>query len=42
MALQYHPDRNKGNATAEAKFKEINAAYQVLSDPKKRKEYDQF
>ena len=42
MALKYHPDRNKGNTSAEAKFKEINAAYQVLSDPKKRKEYDQF
>jgi len=41
LALKYHPDRNK-EAGAEAKFKEINEAYQVLSDPKKRQTYDQF
>lgn len=41
MALQYHPDRNKSKE-AEAKFKEINHAYEVLSDPQKRQTYDQF
>lgn len=40
-ALQWHPDRNKA-ADAEAKFKEINEAYQILSDPKKKASYDQF
>ena len=40
-AMEYHPDRNK-SAGAEDKFKEINEAYQVLSDPKKRARYDQF
>ena len=42
MAKQYHPDLNKDNPTAEAKFKEVSEAYEVLSDPKKKSTYDQF
>lgn len=42
LALKYHPDRNKGNAEAEEKFKEINEAYSVLSDETKRSQYDQL
>jgi molecular chaperone DnaJ len=40
LARQYHPDRNPGDARAEATFKEISHAYDVLSDPDKRKQYD--
>ena len=39
-ALQWHPDRNKGSEEAENKFKEVSLAYQILSDPIKRKTYD--
>ena len=42
LAKQYHPDLNPGNAEAEQKFKEINEAYEVLSDKDKRAKYDQF
>lgn len=40
LALKYHPDKNKGDKTAEAKFKEISEAYAILSDADKRKRYD--
>ncbi|MCH9609390.1 MAG: Chaperone protein DnaJ [Chlamydiales bacterium] len=42
MAVKYHPDKNQGDAEAEAKFKEISEAYEVLSDPQKREMYDRY
>ncbi len=42
MAMKYHPDKNPGDKSAEEKFKEINEAYAVLSDPDKKDKYDRF
>ena len=42
QAMKYHPDKNKGDEKAEKKFKEVNEAYQTLSDDSKRKQYDTF
>ena len=42
IAIKYHPDRNPGDKEAEEKFKEAAEAYDVLHDPQKRQQYDQF
>jgi curved DNA-binding protein len=42
LAKKWHPDKNEGNAESENKFKEISEAYSVLSDPEKRKKFDEF
>ena len=42
LAKQYHPDMNPGDKVAEAKFKEVNEAYDILSDPDKKAKYDQY
>src|SRR5271154_3079220 len=42
LAFKYHPDRNPGDKQAEASFKEVQEAYDVLRDPKRRAQYDQF
>ena len=42
LALKYHPDKNKGDKGAEEKFKEASEAYHVLSDDKRKSNYDQF
>ena len=42
LALQYHPDRNQGDKSAEEKFKEAAEAYEVLSDEQKKAQYDRF
>src|SRR5881398_1639943 len=42
VAMQYHPDRNPGDKTAEEKFKEAAEAYEILSDADKRSQYDRF
>jgi molecular chaperone DnaJ len=42
LVRQYHPDKNPGDEAAEARFKEVQSAYDLLSDPEKRKQYDRF
>ena len=42
LAVKYHPDKNKGDAESEKKFKEISASYDILKDPQKRQEYDHY
>jgi len=42
LAIQYHPDKNPGDAEAEDKFKEAAEAYEVLSNPEKKQKYDQY
>ena len=42
LAMKYHPDRNPDDTSAEEKFKEVQKAYEVLSDKQKRAAYDQF
>ena len=42
LAMKYHPDQNPGDKTAEEKFKEVNEAYEVLSDADKKARYDQY
>src|SRR5205823_1839999 len=42
LAMKWHPDKNRGDATSEVKFKEINEAYEVLKDGEKRAAYDRY